>query len=167
MCFCCYIVYNEQCNTRIFFSAYKSYILVYFDFLGPHPVDVFIQDFVFIGMVVIYAPYEYYYISLLSSWEQSLALYYFIQKIMKKSLKMFWLSYFDLTGIFIKNFYVLHFYIFFALIFYFVKDILGKKNKQYFLYCHFLLLFLFSSQLPYNVYIIEKVNISSSLFLIF
>lgn len=38
------------------FSAYKSYILVYFDFLGPHPVDVFIQDFVFIGLVVICAP---------------------------------------------------------------------------------------------------------------
>lgn len=89
---CVFVVILFTMNNAIqesLFSAYESYILVYYDFLGPYPVDVFIQDFVFIGMVVIYAPYEYYYISLLSSWEQSLALYYFIQKIMKKSLKMF------------------------------------------------------------------------------
>lgn len=38
------------------FSVNKSSILMYFDFLGPYPVDVFIQDYVFIGLVAIYAP---------------------------------------------------------------------------------------------------------------
>lgn len=56
---CVFVVIVFTMNNAIqesLLSAFESCILVYFDFLGPHPVDVFIQGFVFIGLVVIYAP---------------------------------------------------------------------------------------------------------------
>lgn len=155
MCLCCYIVYNEQCNIRISFQCLWIIHPCVFWFFGSIP-----SWCVFSGLCVHWNGNHLCSLRILlhfslfkkgafchhgnNLWHSTI-LYKKLWKNPICYLKMFWPSYFDLTGIFIKNFYALHFYIFFALIFYFVKDI-WEKNKQYFLYCHYLLLFLFSSQ---------------------
>lgn len=167
MCFCCYSVYNEQCNTRI--SSQCLWIMhpCVFWFFGSTP-----SWCVYSGLCVhwngshlcslrILLHFSFVILGTISG----AVLFYTknYEKILKDVLtELFWLDW----NLYKELLCFTFLYIFCSNIL-FCKRHIGKKNKQYFLYCYFLLLFLFSSQLPYNVYIIEMVNVSSSLFLIF
>lgn len=137
MCLCCYIVYNEQCNIRISFQCLWIIHPCVFWFFGSIP-----SWCVFSGLCVhwngnhlcslrILLHFSFVILGTISG----TVLFYTKNYEKIHYLKMFWLSYFDLTGIFIKNFYGLYniFIYFFALIFYFVKDIRGKKINNIFL----------------------------------